>query len=442
MKSIFLRRILFIIFTLGALTFSARATDGYFSTGYGTISKSLAGAGVAYYQASLINGNPAGMALLGKKFHIGVDLFNPNRDFTIMNDPSGFDGTFGLQAGSVESGAKYFVIPSLGANFMLTDYSSFGVALYGNGGMNTTFPPGGFGDFGSEYTGVELIQMFSNFTYSLNIDKQHSIGVTGILAYQYFQADGLAAFAVFSSDVTKLSGNGRSNSFGYGIKVGYLGQLTDLITVGASYQSKTYMSEFKEYAGLIAEKGDFDVPANWTVGVALHMTDEWTLMADFKQINYADVKSISNQMMGPNGINAPLGAASGAGFGWDNMSLIKVGFAYESPSSWTVRGGYSFGNSPISDKDVMFNILAPAVITNQAAIGFTKNLEKKKRRGRGWKGYRGRKKTGEGKQLHLAFNYAFPNSVKGINPMDTYSSPPQTIEIGMNQMELEIGFSF
>ena len=44
------------------------ATDGYFSLGYGTKSKGMAGAGVAMYSNSLIGGNPAGLVFLVKKF--------------------------------------------------------------------------------------------------------------------------------------------------------------------------------------------------------------------------------------------------------------------------------------------------------------------------------------------------------------------------------------
>ena len=56
----------------------------------------------------------------------------------------------------------------------------------------------------------------------------------------------------------------------------------------------------------------------------------------------------------------------------------------------------------------------------------------KKKRGRRYK------RGDEGKQLHFALNYALENTVEGPNPMD----PGQMIEIGMNQIELEIGFSF
>ncbi len=434
MKKSFFQRILLLMAIIGFTNASVLATDGYFSTGYGTINKSLAGAGIAYYQASLINGNPAGVVHLGKKYHIGVALFNPNRSFLITGEPSGAAGPLSLSSGGLESDSKYFVIPSFGANWMITDNSSFSIALFGNGGMNTDYPINGFFDPTPGETGVDLAQLFSNLTYSIKISDGHSLGITATLGYQYFEANGLDAFGTygFSNDPENLSGNGASNSFGYGVKVGYLGKITETLSIGATYQSKVYMTEFEEYAGLFAEQGDFDIPSSWTVGLSWDVNDEFTVMADYKRINYTDVKSVSNPMLGPEGLAGfRLGLASGPGFGWQDINIVKAGFAYSGFDTWIFRAGGSFGDNPIGEDDVLFNILAPGVITTQVSAGFSKDLEKRRR------GRRYRSKS-DGKQVHFAVNYAIENTVEGSNQLD----PSQTIEIGMNQIELEIGFSF
>jgi len=100
------------------------ATDGYFSVGYGTINKGLAGAGIAFYQGSLINGNPAVNVFLGTKYQFGVKCFNPNRQYTVTGNPSGMEGTFGLMPGTVKSDRKLIIMPSAGANWMVSDNSS------------------------------------------------------------------------------------------------------------------------------------------------------------------------------------------------------------------------------------------------------------------------------------------------------------------------------
>uniref|UniRef100_UPI003217CAC6 OmpP1/FadL family transporter n=1 Tax=uncultured Draconibacterium sp. TaxID=1573823 RepID=UPI003217CAC6 len=425
MKNSKMRNALFLLLAGLFISLQSVATDGYFSTGYGTINKGLAGAGIAFYQGSLINGNPAGAAFLGNQYQLGINIFNPNRQYTIAGSGSGMEGTFGLMPGTVESESKLFVIPSAGANWMLNEKSALSAALFGNGGMNTDYPKvngmNTFYDPSAESTGVNLAQLFGNITYSLKIAENHSIGVSGVLAYQYFEANGLASFGAFSSNASALSGNGKDSGFGYGFKIGYLGQLTDNFAIGGMYQSKVFMSEFDDYSGLFAEQGGFDIPSSWTAGFSWELIEDLTLMGDVKSIMYKDIVSIGNPMSKLME-NKPLGSDDGPGFGWEDIMVYKIGVNYAGVDAWEFRGGVSFGDNPVQESEVLFNILAPGVIQNQVSLGLSKEVGR------------------SGNQFHVAMNYAFNNSVKGNNPLDPPSG--QTIEIEMNQFELELGFSF
>lgn len=415
-----LKALALIVATL-LISVQTMATDGYFSTGYGTINKGLAGAGIAFYQGSLINGNPAGAVFLGNQYSLGVNLFNPNRQYTVSGMPSGMEGTFGLMPGTVESDSKLFVIPSLGASWMIGEKSAISASLFGNGGMNTDYPTATFYDPSSETTGVNLMQMFGNLGYSIKLGEKHSLGATAVIAWQSFEAKGLLSFGAFSSNPQALSGNGADSGFGYGFKLGYIGHLTDNFAIGAMYQSKVKMAEFDDYAGLFAEQGSFNIPSSWTVGLSWEFVEDFTVMADVKSIMYGDIKSIANPML-PNLMTSPLGTDGGAGFGWEDVMVYKLGFNYAGVDTWEFRAGVSIGNNPIPATEVMFNILAPGVIENQVSLGLSKEVGKR------------------GNQFHLAMNYAFNSSVEGANPMDPPSG--QTIEIEMNQFELELGFSF
>jgi len=421
MNKISFKKVFTLLISVLLISVQSFATDGYFSTGYGTINKGLAGAGIAFYQGSLINGNPAGVVFLGSKYQIGVNFFNPNRQFTVAGNPSGMEGTFGLMPGNVESDSKLFLMPSAGANWMLNEKSSLSATLFGNGGMNTDYPAAVFYDPTSETTGINLAQMFVDITYSQKLGEKHSIGVTGVLAYQYFKAKGMMSFADFSSNPSALSGNGSDGGFGYGFKIGYLGQLTDNFSIGATYQSKVFMGEFDDYAGLFAEQGGFDIPSSWTAGFSWEVAKDFTVMGDVKQILFNNIKSIGNPML-PNLMQSLMGTDEGAGFGWENIMVYKLGFNYAGVDTWEFRCGVSFGENPVQGSEVMFNILAPGVIQNQLALGLSKEVGSK------------------GNQFHLAVNYALNNDVKGANPMDPPSG--QTIEIEMNQLEVELGFSF
>ena len=396
------------------------ATDGYYRHGYGIKYSALAGSGVAVSLSSLgAITNPASITKLNSGFEINLSYFSPDRYYEVGGTPTYFPGTFGLAPGRVTSEKKSFYFPTLGGNYKLSENSAIALSIYGNGGMNTNYPTMTFYDQSSPNTGVNLEQMFANLTFAYQFACNHSIGVAAILGWQRFAAQGIATFGSFSSDPANLSGNAWSTAFGYGFKVGYQGEILKGVWFGAAYQSKIYMSEFERYAGLFAQAGDFDVPASWQAGFAFTPGD-WKFMIDAKQIFYSDVKSIANPML-PNLMTAQLGDEDGAGFGWQNILVIKYGVMYSGFCGWDLMAGYSIGQNPISEENVMFNILAPGLIQNQITFGFSRDIAKNH-------------------EISVAFMYAFENSVIGLNPLEMPNQ--QTIEIGMKQWQVEVGYAF
>ena len=212
-------------------------------------------------------------------------------------------------------------------------------------------------------TGVDLMQLFIAPTLATEFDYNHSIGVTPIIAAQFFEAKGVHSFAGFSSAPTKLSNNGHDTSYGFGGRIGYLGQITEQFSIGLSYQSKIYMDEFDDYAGLFAEQGDFDIPANWTVGFAFMPTPAVTVAFDVQRIYYSDVNSINNPLL-TNLISDGLGTDNGAGFGWDDMTVFKIGLQWARSDQWTYRFGYSYGDQPIPAAMCFSTSWLPALLSS------------------------------------------------------------------------------
>jgi len=410
---------------------AAFATNGYFAHGYSTKSNGLAGAGVALPQDAMAAAtNPAGMVHVGSRVDVGAALFSPRREYTVEGAPSGFPETVGLFPGTEESSSDYFLMPHFGWNKMLSDKSSIGISIYGNGGMNTNYSSsanGGLGTFfggmvpGAEAgAGVDLTQLFIAPTYSRKFGENASWGISPILAIQRFEATGLAAFAPFSSAPDKLTDNGHENSYGGGIKLGVQGEVAPGLTLGASYQSRIYMTEFDDYKGLFAEDGDFDIPATATVGLAWNITPNSTLVFDVQHIWYSDIDSIANSLL-PNLQTAQLGDDNGAGFGWDDMTIYKIGYQWQTSGGWTWRVGFSYGEQPIPESQVLFNILAPGVMEKHFTFGFTKEM-------------------GKDNELSFAAMYAPKESVKGPNPLDPPSG--QQIELEMEQYQIEFSWAW
>ena len=121
--------------------------------------------------------------------------------------------------------------------------------------------------------------------------KGQSIGIAPIIAYQRFKAEGLQAFdnPAFSTSPGNVTNNGYSDSWGVGVRIGYMGQFTDQFAIGAAYATKISMGNFDKYKGLFAQQGGFDMPSNFTVGMALRPTKQWLIALDFERIYYDDV---------------------------------------------------------------------------------------------------------------------------------------------------------
>jgi long-chain fatty acid transport protein len=224
---------------------------------------------------------------------------------------------------------------------------------------------------------VDLSQLFVAPTLAWKTGN-HAFGVSLNLAYQRFKAEGLQPFdnAGFSSSPGNVTNRGYDDSTGVGARVGWTGQVSSGVTLGATYQTKTKMSEFDKYRGLFAEQGDFDIPENYGAGIALKPSNAFTIAADILRINYGDIAAVGNTVDCLFVGACQLGASNGAGFGWQNTTVYKIGFAYEMKPGTTLRGGYATLDQPIPASQTFFNILAPGVVEDHLTLGLTLEMSK------------------------------------------------------------------
>ncbi len=423
----------------------SHATNGYFSEGYGIKNKGFGGVAMARTVDTFGGANnPATMSFVGNKLDVGATLFSPRREASRTGSgPAGLDG-------SSDSEADYFLVPEFGYNRMVTNELALGVTVYGNGGLNTdyrnnpiapasacqAFNPGASnynllcGSASRGNLGVNLMQLIIAPVAAYKITPNHSLGVAPLIGYQRFKAQGLEAFSGFSTDPANFTNRGSDDSWGFGARFGYYGQLSDSVSIGAAYATKMSMDEFDKYRGLFAEQGGFDIPSNWAVGVVFKPVSKWSVGFDYQRINYSDVKSVNNpsgfllgQCAGGN-VSACLGGGNGAGFGWKDISVFKVGVEYEYNQTWTLRAGYNHGDNPIDATDVTINILAPGVITDHVTLGASM-------------------KTKGGGEWSFYGMYAFSNEVSGPSLFNSFGAPPSTSEtIEMYQWALGVAYQW
>ncbi|MDE2419364.1 MAG: outer membrane protein transport protein [Burkholderiales bacterium] len=423
-------RPLAVALILGGSLTSAFATNGYFSHGYGMKAKGMGGASVAMTDNAFAGANnPAVAAWAGNRVEVGVDMFMPKR---------GMERTGGTALGAiaVDSDSNTFYVPEFGYNREISKQLGVGITVYGNGGMNTDYAGGqincGAGAAnvlcGSGRLGVNLEQLIIAPTIAYKVSDSHSFGVSPLIVRQTFKADGLQAFAAptSTSNPAAVTNNGNDTSSGYGIRLGYLGKVSDALNIGVSYSPKIAMSKFSQYAGLFAEAGGFDIPANLTVGFSFQATPEVTIAADYQSIKYSGVPSIANPSNAiASGI--PLGAANGSGFGWSDVNAVKIGVQWRASQKLTMRAGVNVGDNPVKSADVTFNILAPGVVTTHYTVGGTYAMSDKS-------------------EVTMSYMFAPSNSVTGSSLYNTLMGPGvagnETVKMSQQAIGIQFGWKF
>lgn len=345
-----------------------QATNGYFSNGYGAKSQGIAGISIALPEDSLAAAaNPAGTVWVGDRIDGGLDLFRPGRKSEITGNAAGANGSYD------GNGRKNFFIPNFGVTHQISSFTGLGLAIYGNGGMNTEYSNNPFGAFGSTGTaGVNLQQVFITPSLAARVAPHQSLGLAVNVAYQRFKAYGLSAFdnQFFSANPGHVTDQGTDSSTGVGARIGYLGELFPSVSLGLSWASRIRMSKFDKYRGLFANEGSFDIPENYGFGLTWKATPALSLGLEAQHINYSDIGSIATPL---NGLlsGSKLGSAGGPGFGWDDVTIWRIGSSYALSENWTLRVGYSHSDQPIPASQTLFNILAPAVVRDHATLGLS-----------------------------------------------------------------------
>lgn len=448
-------------FGLLILSSAAMATNGYFTHGVGTESKGMAGSGVGSNSANgpIIGAtNPALAVFAEDGWEVGLGLFSPMRSYEAGPSlANGSGGAFTIGEGSFDSSSEWFPIPYVAKNFRLGGGSVINLSFYGRGGMNTDwddpgtsawFDPTGAGGVGVQFpgtfgggdAGVDLSQAFLAVNWAGKAGENFSWGLGPVFAVQMFEAKGVAAFAPFTKTfaesivggggpvpVDSLTDNSHETSTGYGFAGGVWWAMGSTVSAGVAYQSKISMSELDDYSDLFAEAGGFDIPASTKLGISFKGSNDVRLNLDIEHTEFSDVASVGNPLaniaacptagLGGTDVESCLGGNNGAGFGWEDMTTFKLGLEWYANANTTYRFGYSYGEQPIQEADVLFNILAPGVMEQHLTFGMTKS----RANGGAW---------------NISFMYSPSNSVKGTNLFD----PTQTLEIEMRQFELEFSY--
>lgn len=371
---------------------AAWATNGMLIEGYGPVPMSMGGAAQAYDNgtAAMMN-NPATLQLAenGTYFNFALGMLGPK--VTSMGEKSG--------------GTSYWM-PALGW-VRKNDRFSYGVGVFGQGGMGTEYAAGSMNAAGtSEPVRSELSvgRVIAPFSYRLS--ERASLGAT--LDYTWASLD-MRMAAMFSQmagmnpvptgqfatmmgamaqgqmpapqtvRIDFSNGNdftGAAKSSGFTGKFGGTFEVNKELALGASYQLKSRLGDMKTGAtsasltmgqtlpGRMIVR-DFQMPSILAAGASWKATPKLMLVADVKRIDWSSVMDSfkmtfeSSQGLGSMSFTLPQN--------WKDQTVLSLGGAYQLDDAWTLRAGYSHSSNPIPDATV--HPLFPAIVKDHYTAG-------------------------------------------------------------------------
>ncbi len=370
---------------LGALALTgwamgAHATNGMNLEGYGPLGMSMGGASMAYDSglAAMMN-NPATLALTSQGTQMALALHHLGPDVSVQ--------------GVADSGGNSYFMPALGWG-RKDGALSYGVGMFAQGGMGTEYGTASPFSMGTgqevrselgvgrlifplafEVTpdlavGASLDYVWAMLDLGMVADRDQVMGMSGMEI-----GPGNFAHIAFSDD---NDFTGKAKGTGWAGKLGLTYKVSPVLSVGATYHSKTSLSDMETssggasmsvYDGAGAQLSntagkmtviDFQWPETYAAGLAWQATSKLMLAADLRRIMWAD--AMQNFRMSFSGTPFTMPQQ------WRNQNVYSLGVQYRPNDKLGLRVGYNYGKNPVPD--AWLNPLFPAIVEKHFTAGF------------------------------------------------------------------------
>jgi len=370
----------------------AHATNGMRMIGFGPVQNSMGGASAAApLDSATIVSNPAGLAALGQRFDLAAQAFIPTVKYTMSTPGPTFSGT---------SDRPTDFLPTVGGVYRVQDQLTLGFAALGTAGMGVDYGAVPNGSGGAD----RLLSSYLNgrvapaVAYKLNDQFAVGLALNLMYAQMEFQNSGSPKFS--------------ASSFGYGATVGISYKPADIVTIGASYETRSFFQDFEDTVGGAKMKVALDQPMIATVGAAVRPANGLLLAADLEWLNWSDVMGANKPKL-----TTPMGTSS-FDMKWSDEWVVKVGAQYAIPSleAFKVRVGYNYGAMPLDKNNVQANMMFPAVAEHHFTVGAGYDIGKV--------------------VVNAALVYSPDASVKAA------AGPGTTLESKMSQLAFELGGAY
>lgn len=349
---------------LGTLALPAAATNGMNLEAYGAKAGGMGGASLAYDNGnSALMNNPATLGLRQEGQNIGLGLT------LLMPDVS---ATLPMTGVTQKSDGDQYWMPSL-SYIRKSGQFTYGVGMLAQGGMGTEYGDNAFG------TGMAMRSEvgFGRLMFPLAYNVNSKLTVAGQVDYVWASMD--VKMSPNFVDYVSFSDNndftGEASGNGWAFKLGAHYKVSDSFAIGATYHSKTDISDLKGEGFAVLQGNlvdpasfrviDFQWPETYGVGVAWQASPSWMLAADIKHLGWKN--SMKDFRLAVNGTELPALEQN-----WKNQTVYMLGAQYMVKPGLALRFGINYADNPIPDETL--NPLFPATVKTHYTFGVGWNI--------------------------------------------------------------------
>ncbi|WP_432412684.1 OmpP1/FadL family transporter [Rasiella sp. SM2506] len=359
-----------LLLSVFALATAVTYAGGYRVSLQGNKSLAMGHTGVAVVNSSeSVFFNPAGLVYLENKLNITGGGFGVFSDVAYQNSATGATAMTDSPVGT-----PFYLYGS----YQVNDWLALGLGVYTPFGSTVEYED----DWAGSHlvNNIDLAAIFVQPTVSIKLSDYFSIGggpiyVNGSVNFNRNLNRTLSDLEGNRSEVT-VDATGVTK---WGWTAGAMFKPTENLTIGAHYRSKIILD---------AEDGEADfenvpnsplapfsdttfnaslpLPAEMTVGLAYEFCDKWLVAFDFNRSFWDVYESLDIDFADPN-IPDSFNPRN-----YKNASTYRFGLQYEATSMFTLRAGYYFDESPVTEG--FFSPETPRNDSNAYTAGLTVNI--------------------------------------------------------------------
>lgn len=343
-------------------------------------STGMAATCISYPLDSLVGAyNPAGMVDVGDRFDVEAAWVRDTGRATIHGNRSPFAPLVNGSYDGMRTKDAYPVGFGFNKVFCRCDWEfSAGLVVYNRNYQKTTYTKP-FVLLGTSNLGLEYINETISPCFAVKFLKRHSFGLSVNYQVERVKVNGVQNFdhpalppplpqgSVAPGHVTN---RGYNYATGWGVTLGYRGEICDGLFIGATYQPETAMTRLDKYKGFLANRGRLNIPRKIGAGISYRVIPCLVVAFDVEHIQWSKIRALHNPLIHDGSIE-PLGSKNGPGFGFRDQWYYRVGADWQITECISARIGFRHANTPIRRTQTAVNLLTLDNVENFITFGGT-----------------------------------------------------------------------